>query len=741
MDSFYELYKRFLSEEEMLKSYYYEHGLSIDQFLSLTNMVMELLPLELNEPCEKIWAKYLSHNRLINRERVKPNFEIDSFDEIFGEEYMMETLSEGGAFLTWHFGDYRHNTDQIIKALRFKLQDKNRKFFVVVDQESYESEGKLEAWEKVREEAGVRLLVAESKLIAIKLFYLLKENNSFLLFLDGQAGFNEDNADIRTKFLSSEIKVRSGIFRILEKAKKKICILITTMSEDGKKQIIFYKPFLVEPNKIDEAVNKAFSIFTAELIKKPELWRLWYRHDEQVLNWHSSVNIDNGRPIQIDWRTKDIHSNQMLGLDAKNARLFELETEELSLNMQQISGINYFIHQNDKYMNSTIRLSLLYPLKKVMASSISIFSELLIPHDIQAKLDHLYGATLKSNVSRKGDYQVLEFEMSIIQDKSLDSDILSNSLKLLSEIIYSSLENGFNSERVEKEFLNHYNRIQEINDYVEYTVQEKCLSIMTEGEPFSTSIFGDLNTLKDLNSKILFKHYQDFIASAKIYIHIIGPNIDEKRIQNNICDYFKREKESIVLSKENMISSINEEIKYIEHESTTKQGRLLIGFKTGINLSSQNYIHLLVFNAIFGNLPSSKLQTEIRHKRGLAYYLRSEIEDLKGILLIHVALQEENYEMVTKIVLDELNKIRDGGITEEEIQAGVNAVKHFVKSGLETPAILIDISLTGELLDYQDDENKFFSRLDNISKKNIVDVAKEITLDTVFKSVRKTVEI
>jgi len=106
-----------------------------------------------------------------------------------------------------------------------------------------------------------------------------------------------------------------------------------------------------------------------------------------------------------------------------------------------------------------------------------------------------------------------------------------------------------------------------------------------------------------------------------------------------------------------------------------------------------------------------------------------------------VALQEESYEMVTKIVLDELNKIRDGGITEEEIQAGVNAVKHFVKSGLETPAILIDISLTGELLDYQDDENKFFSRLDNISKKNIVDVAKEITLDTVFKSVRKTVEI
>lgn len=738
MNNFSELYAQFVSEEEMLRSYYKEHGLTIDQFLPLTNMVMELSPLKLNEPYEKIWAKHLAHNRLINRERVNPNFNNDSFDEIIGEEYMMETLQEGGAFLSWHFGDYRHNTDEIIKALRFKLQDKSRKFYVVVDQESFESEGKLESWEEIRKKAGVNLLIAESKLIAIKLYYILKENNSFLLFLDGQAGFNEDNAEIRTNFLSSEIKVRSGIFRILERAKKKICIILTTISEEGKKQIIFYKPFLVEPTKIDEAVNKAFSIFTEELKKKPELWRLWYRHDEQVVNWHPSVNIDNGQPIQIDWRTKSQSSDPMLGLDAKNARLFELETEGLSFHIQRNSGINLFVHSNDKYMNTTISLSLLYPLRGEMASSIAIFSELLIPLDIQTKLDYLYGAVLKSNVSRKGDYHVLEFEMTIMQDNNLDSEIISKSLKLLSEIIYNPLGNGFESESIEQKLANHYYLIKELDGNVEYAAQEKCLSIMTEGEPFSVPVYGDLDTLASLNKEILVQHYQEFMATSKKYIHIIGPNVDEKKVQDDVRSYFKKEEENIPRSEVNLPSPINQGVKYIEQDLQSNQGRLLIGFKTGINYASPDYIPLLVFNAIFGNL---KLQTEIRQKRGMAYYLKSEMDDLKGILLVHIALQEENFDTVTEIILNELNKIRDGNIVEEEIQMGINAVKHYVKTGLETPSILIDISLTGDLLDYQYNEEKFLSRLENISIRDVVEIAKKITLDTVFKSERKAVEI
>ncbi|MGE7934848.1 M16 family metallopeptidase [Viridibacillus arvi] len=741
MNKFSKQYEEFVSEEEMLRSYYKEHGLTTDQFFPLMNMVMELSPLKINESYEKIWMKYLAHNRMINRERVNPNFEIDNYDEIIGEEYMMETLNEGGAFLSWHFGDYRHNVDEIIKALRFKFQNKNRKFYVVVDQESFESEGKLDLWEKIREEAGVKLLVAESNLIAIKLFYILKENDSFLLFLDGQAGFNEDNTDIRTNFLSSEIKVRSGIFRILERAKKKICILLTTLSEDGKKQIIFHKPFAVEPNKIDEAVNKAFSIFTSELKKKPELWRLWYRHDEQVVEWHPSVNIQDGKPIQIDWKTKSQNSSQILGLDTNHARLYELETEALSFDIQRNSGINFFVHTNDKYMNTIIRLTFLYPLRKEMACSISIFSELLIPVNIQAKLDHLYGAILKSNVSRKGDYHVLEFEMSIMQNNQLDSDLISKSLKLLLEIINSPLEKGFEYERIEKEFTSHYYRIKEMNENVEYAAQEICLSTMTEGEPFSIPIYGDLDTLEELNEEILLQHYQEFISSSKKYIHIIGPNIDEDKVQKDACSYFQQEEENNLYPHGDMLSPVHQEVKYIEQDLHANQGRLLIGFKTGINFSSLEYIPLLVFNTIFGNSPESKLQTEIRHNRGMAYYLSSEIDDLKGILLVHVALQEENYETVTEIILNELNKIQDGQVSEEEIQTGINAVKHYVKTGLETPAILIDISLTGDLLDFQDDEEKVFSVLENISKRDIVDIAKKITLDTVFKSVKKVAKI
>ena len=107
---------------------------------------------------------------------------------------------------------------------------------------------------------------------------------------------------------------------------------------------------------------------------------------------------------------------------------------------------------------------------------------------------------------------------------------------------------------------------------------------------------------------------------------------------------------------------------YTLKSKVTEQAHLCMGFK-GVDLKSKLFYPMLLLNNVFGGAMSSRLFQKIREDRGLAYSVfsyPSSFEDC-GLFSIYAGSKPDNLKSVVKLIMEEINSIKDKGITEEEL--------------------------------------------------------------------------
>src|SRR5439155_16981908 len=73
---------------------------------------------------------------------------------------------------------------------------------------------------------------------------------------------------------------------------------------------------------------------------------------------------------------------------------------------------------------------------------------------------------------------------------------------------------------------------------------------------------------------------------------------------------------------------------------------------------------------------------------GLCYYASSSIERSKGLVFIQSGIEKENYEKARDLSLEQLEAIRRGEITDEEMESTRRAFRLNYRSLLDKPAQL-----------------------------------------------------
>ncbi len=90
----------------------------------------------------------------------------------------------------------------------------------------------------------------------------------------------------------------------------------------------------------------------------------------------------------------------------------------------------------------------------------------------------------------------------------------------------------------------------------------------------------------------------------------------------------------------------------------------------GVSLRQIERFPAYLTNTVFGNSMSSRLFQEVREKRGLAYAIYSFLncyEDT-GMFGVYAAVDPGNIDETFRVILDELKKVSDLGISEQELQ-------------------------------------------------------------------------
>ena len=136
--------------------------------------------------------------------------------------------------------------------------------------------------------------------------------------------------------------------------------------------------------------------------------------------------------------------------------------------------------------------------------------------------------------------------------------------------------------------------------------------------------------------------------------------------------------------------------------------------------------------AILGGTATSKLFTNVREKKSLCYYCVSRFYRLKGIMVIESGVETDNIEAAKSAILNEIDEMKKGNISEFEINSAKLAIVNSFRSIVDTVTGITSWYST-QLMDASvDTPEQAAAKINAVTKDEIIAAANKLQLDTVY---------
>ncbi len=404
-------------------------------------------------------------------------------------------------------------------------------------------------------------------------------------------------------------------------------------------------------------------------------------------------------------------------------------------------GVAFNFIKDNRFKTGRISATLIVPLSRETAAANALLSCVLTRScrkypdftTLGKKLDSLYGASLYPSVRRIGDFQAITVSISGLEDKfALDDFSVSSELTdLLCSIIFEPniIDGHFSADDVEQERRQLIENIDaDFNDKRTYAIK-RCTEIMCKDELFSIGRFGTREDVVELENDDIYRAWKNLLDNAQVELTMIG-NTDPENTFNCFKKYFENRPRRNSHSTQ-IISNVKE-VKRIMETEDLAQSKLVMGFRCAYPENNEAMIANSLMSAILGGIPTSKLFTNVREKMSLCYYCVSRVDNQKGIMLIDSGVETKNIQKTEKAILEQLDLLIKGEITEEELNSAKLALKNSYISSLDSPASMQGFFISNILRKSPLTLREAADIVDNITLDQIVFLAREIKLDTVF---------
>ncbi len=359
---------------------------------------------------------------------------------------------------------------------------------------------------------------------------------------------------------------------------------------------------------------------------------------------------------------------------------------------------------------------------------------------INEKMESLYGANFECGVDKLGDNQVFKFYIDAINNEYAleNEDILKETIDSLLDIVFNPVlqKDKFKKEFIDIEKENLKTIIDSKIDDKDMYAYDRCISEMYNNKNFGIYKYGYEEDLEKIDEDNLTEHYNYLIQNSKIDIYISG-KYDINKVQTDIMENENIKKlkpriENYILNNEYTESKQNvDNIKEIIEKMEVTQGKLVIGLDVVSNIENLQCVSL-VYNAILGDGASSMLFQNVREKAGLAYSARSNYIKQKANIFIRCGIQIENFEKALNIVKDQLENMKKGNFTDEDIE---NAKKYLI-AGIKT----IEEEQDSEVIFYIGQEiaktnrtvKEYIELIEKVKRDEILEIAKAVQINTIY---------
>ena len=411
-------------------------------------------------------------------------------------------------------------------------------------------------------------------------------------------------------------------------------------------------------------------------------------------------------------------------------------------------GIKAHFINTDKHKTDLSCVILTVPLKREIVTKNALIPFLLrrgtekLPsqYEINKEMENMYGASFNCGIDKTGDNIILKFYIESIRNEfALNGEnILEMNISNVLDIVFNPLKvNGkLNAEFLEIEKENLRKVISSKIDDKDAYAYERCISEMYKGEGFGLFKFGYAEDIDEITIDSITEYYNWLIDNAKIDIFISGKinNEDVKLIllnNENIKKLKPREGYYILNNESTECKEIVEKENEIFESMNVVQGKLVLGLD--VNFKDENAQCIaLVYNAILGDGANSMMFQNVREKEGLAYSSKSSFIKQKMNIFVRCGIQIENYEKALSLIKVQLENIKNGLFTDEDIEVAKVYLTSSIKNIEEEQDTEVVYYIGQELSKTNRSVEEYISRIEKVSKDDVLNIAKNVHVNTVY---------
>ncbi|WP_339369169.1 EF-P 5-aminopentanol modification-associated protein YfmF [Paenibacillus elgii] len=351
------------------------------------------------------------------------------------------------------------------------------------------------------------------------------------------------------------------------------------------------------------------------------------------------------------------------------------------------------------------------------------------------KLDDLYGAGFGFDVYKRGDYQMLQFRMDVIQDDFVSSPqpLLDQAIQFLGEAITQPAMEGGTLVRkyIDSEKTTLQKRLESIvNDKIRYAA-ERCIAEMCSNEPYRLHPLGAIDRIPSIEAEGLTERYEALLRQSPIDIYVVG-NTNLEQVLPLIERYFaargERTSDYSLRAEHRSVGQVKEVVERLD----VNQGKLNMGLRVRTSYADDSYPSALLYNGILGGYPHSKLFTNVREKASLAYYASSRLDGHKGILTIQSGIEIANYEKAVSIIKEQLKAMEEGQISDTELQQTKAMITGHLRELQDSAFELIAFDFNNRLSGADRTVPALIEAVEQTNKELIRRMARQVQLDTIY---------
>lgn len=295
---------------------------------------------------------------------------------------------------------------------------------------------------------------------------------------------------------------------------------------------------------------------------------------------------------------------------------------------------------------------------------------------------------------------------------------LDMGLDVLSDMFFNSL---FDPSDIETERNVVLEEIKMYEDSPDEIIHDLFARTLWQGHPLGRPILGSVEAINEMNQEKVISYFQQKYSPRNIVISAAG-QISHQAMKEKLYPIFGEWERP--LHQSDYTAPVSQRA-VVSHNKETEQVQICIGVP-GLNQSDERIYELYVLNNVLGGGVSSRLFQEIREQRGLAYSVYSYHSAYRdsGLFGIYAGTSPRNRDEVIKLVIKELQRIQNVGISDNELKRSQEQIKGNIYLGLES--VSNRMTRLGKSEIYHDriiDPDEIIEKVGRVTREKVIELA------------------